>query len=86
MRDGQGLEGPRGVARALARANYSGEGALAVGEEGQWEEGMLGSGYTIASGQANQLQVRQGFKSVWPGASPLLIWGLSLPFCNTGLQ
>lgn len=45
------------MARALARANCSGEGALAVGEEGQWEEGMLGSGYSIASGQANQLQV-----------------------------
>lgn len=45
------------MARALARANCPGEGALAVGVEGQWEEGVRGSGYSIASGQANQLQV-----------------------------
>lgn len=43
---GGSKEAGKGFAQG-SRANCPGEGALAVGVEGQWVEGVLGSGYSI---------------------------------------
>lgn len=89
LSQGSGLgEGGTGTGGSKG-ANCPGDGALVLGMESQWEDGVLGSGHSLV-GQANQLGVsltrvqipylhglRQVPSSFGVSAYPSVMWACS---------